>query len=494
MRIGALLYIDNDISDNDLTFSKKYLPENLGDRIKPIEEITDIYYSIPHNYSGKLNNGKKSLKRAEKDDVSFWKTCFSETGLDHIVKIFCDSPFINAEIINEMIEAHTKYLAEFTYSENLPSGYSCEIISRELMESIPESNEKMLPLSDVIRSNINQFDVELYYKDPDIRDKRLSFRSGNPREKRIMENIYAKAGKIPEYHEVKEIIDNNPDVLYVCPSYVEIELSGRCDLECIFCYRKMLKDTHPDMDLGTYKQILNHMRSFELPYSICFGGSGEPMMHNSFYEILELAIKEAQIDKIVIETNGILADNNFKNFLLNVDNSKIKNIFNMNGMNEDTYAAIHKGDYFQTVFQNITSIKEAIPDNDNIYIQIMKINETEQFLDSYYDFWEKYNIPIILQKQNTYLSGIEDRRYSDLSPLERTPCWHLHRDINILSDGRISFCKQDVDGNFSRGSLANESLSEIWDKSREDFINNYNEKYQTNPDCKSCDEWYTFNL
>ncbi len=170
-----------------------------------------------------------------------WKKIFSVLNADHIIKIFCDSPFIDMDIIAEMIDVHTKYLAEFTYSENLPSGYSCEIISRELVNAIPEPEEKTLPIGQVIRSNINKFDVELYYKEPDVRDKRLSFRCGNPREKRIMERIYDISGSFPKYGQIKEIIDNNPGVLFIGPSYLDIELTGRCNLDCIFCYRKILK-------------------------------------------------------------------------------------------------------------------------------------------------------------------------------------------------------------------------------------------------------------
>ena len=99
---------------------------------------------------------------------------------------------------------------------------------------------------------------------------------------------------------------------------------------------------------------------------------------------------------------------------------------------------------------------------ERVYIQIMKINETDEFgkendiksyLDKYYDFWEGEKIPIILQKQNIYFGRIPDRRYSDLSPVKRTPCWHLQRDLYILSDGTVSFCKQDIDGETSYGNV-----------------------------------------
>ncbi len=493
MKISALLYIDNNLTDIDLTFAGLYLPSELKNRLSSSEIITETIYSVPESYAGNLS-GTGIFKRQDKDDVSFWKKLFTDTKADHIIKIFCDSPFMDMEIIGDMINAHTGYLAEFTYSENLPSGFACEIVSRELINALPDTGEKTLPLGQVIKSNINKFDVELYYKEPDIRNKRLSFRTGNPREKKILENIYKLGSRIPEYSAVKNIIDRNPGALYLSPSYVEIELTGRCDLDCIFCFRKTLNTVHGDMGMDFFKKVLLDMRSFGLPYSVCFGGSGEPMMHGNFFEILDSARSEDHIENIVIETNGILAGDNYKNYLVNSKDKRLKTIFNVNGMDQETYKTIHGGDYFNTVFRNITSIKEAINDNDSIYIQIMKINETEQFLDRFYDFWEKYKIRIILQKQNTYMGRIEDRTYSDLSPLERTPCWHLQRDFNVLSDGRAMFCKQDVNGDFARGNLNENSISQIFEKSKDSFLNDYNKKLSANPDCASCNEWYTFNL
>jgi spiro-SPASM protein len=491
LNIAVLLYIDDNLKDDDLRFAGTFLPEELKKRLISNDKITAVKYSVPKTYAGIQNTD--TIEREDRDDVSFWKGLFSLLNADHIVKIFCDSPFMDMEIIGDMIDVHIKYLAEFTYSENLPQGFSCEIISKELLNAIPEL-QKTLPLGQVIRSNINKFDVELYYKEPDIRDKRLSFRSGDPRERRILGELNKAAGGIPKYSQIKEIIDNNPGILYVCPSYLEIELTGRCDLGCIFCYRNTLKKVHPDMGIGLFKKILNDMGSFGLPYSICFGGSGEPLMHGNFFEILDLARDESLIKNIVIETNGILADANFRYYIVNNNDKKIKTIFNINGMNEETYNSIHQGNYFKKIFENITSIRDEYPVEDGIYLQVMKINETEPFLDRFYDFWEKYNIPIILQKQNTYLGRITDRTYSDLSPLERTPCWHLQRDFNILSDGRVAFCKQDVDGDYVRGDINQESVEQIFMASKDSFLDDYRKKYKANPDCTSCNEWYTFNL
>lgn len=494
MGTDAIIYLEEGIGDGDLRVLDEYAPEAILNNLSKLGEITSIHVAVPAAYTGRLKDFANVYIREETNDALFWKRFFSKSGCDHVVKLPADAPFLDMEIAREMIELHQHYKAEFTYSENLPSGFAVEILSRELVQAVPETNDGMRPLAEVIRANLNQFDVELYYKDPDIRDKRLSFRSGDPRERKIMENIRSALGRVPRYGELKDFINQHPEVLFIGPSYVEIELTGRCDLDCIFCFRKRLGAVHQDMALSTFKKILGDLREFDLPYAICLGGSGEPMMHKDFYKILDHSLSETRLKQLIVETNGIYADDNYTGFISATNDERLRTIVNINGFDKDSYSRIHQGDLFDSVCRNVLSLKERVPRVECLYIQIMKIQETEPFLDRYYDFWEKHGVSIILQKQNTYLGLIEDRRYSDLSPLERTPCWHLQRDLSILSDGRLAFCKQDVDGACARGACVSASLDALWRDSQKLFLQDYRGQFPSKPDCSSCDEWYTFNL
>ncbi|OQA97788.1 MAG: molybdenum cofactor biosynthesis protein A [Spirochaetes bacterium ADurb.Bin218] len=499
----VLIHIEsNTLSDELISFNNKLSTEIIAERVAQNFPQCKIFYSIPANYNGTLLNKKDIFIREGNEDVPFWKNLFEKTESKNIAIIKADSAFFDPEILREMIEVHVKYLAEFTYSENLPEGFACEIISTDLMENIPDIKEKTLPLSQVIKSNINLFDVELFYKEPDIREKRLSFRVSNPRDKAIMERILSLKQGTPSYSEIKEIIDNNPEILFLSPSYIEIEICGSCDLDCIFCYRKSLKKEHPMMEISTFQKILSEMKAYNLPYTLSLGGSGEPLMHPQFYSMLSIACGDPLVERIIIETNGIYADTNFKTFLQKPESQKISVIINNNALDKDSYIRLHGADRYDTVFKNITSLAELNKDGERIYLQIMKINETDEiqkgeqrsYLDRYYDFWESQKFPIILQKQNIYLGKIKDRRYSDLSPLKRIPCWHLQRDLYILADGTVSFCKQDIDGDFSRGNITNESLEDILKNQKQSFIEGYKFRFPVNPDCSKCDEWYTFNF
>lgn len=486
----AVLYIDDSMCDDDLRFSGKYLPDEIPQRLSGI--IGKTLFSVSAHYTGLLSDRAETRVRTG-DDISNWKALATEPG--SLIKIYADSPFIDASIITEMVDVHEKYLAEYTYSENLPGGLSCEIFSGEFISSLPSSDEKRIPLSQVIRSNINQFDVELYYKGPDIRDKRLSFRSSDVREKRIMEDLFRRTGSFPSYESLRSLIEKNCDALYIGPSYIELELTGKAELETIYSYRKALTQKRGDMDLSTVKKIISDMRQFSLPYTVSLGGSGDPMLHASFFEVLGLFRDEPLVKTIIIETDGTKMNASFAEYLSKANDNRILIIVEMNGYNSDTYRAIHGTDMFTEVERNILQTRDAMGDlAKNLYIQLMKINETESFIDPFYDYWENHKVPIILQKQNTCLGTVEDRRYYDLTPLDRVPCWHLQRDLFILSDGKVGFCKQDINGNFSEWNASKESISDIWNKRKNIFLNDYSGTRETSPNCSICDEWYTFNM
>lgn len=493
--VDILIFIPESLTEDDLEFRGESVTETLSKKFRDSGFFGNIFISIHESHKLKFSENEKIITRAGEDDVDFWKNFFSENKSAHCAKIQADSPFIDLAVVKEMCLIHLKYLAEYTYSENLPPGLAAEIFSKELIDALPEIKEKTLPLAQVVKSNINSFDVEIFYKEPDIRDKRISFLSSNRRDRRIMENIFNAAGGIPPYEKIRSLIDSDPAMLYIGPSYVEIEPAGVCQIDCIFCYRKFLKNERGEMSLDIFRKIISGMREFDLPYSLCFGGSGEPLMCGSIYTMLKEASDEPLVETIVVETNAVMADANFKSFISSPDEKKIRVIANVCGYDSGTYKTLHGADLFAEVFNNVISLAELNSSGaDKIYVQLMKINETKETTDRYYDFWEKHKVPIIFMKHNRYMGMIPDRAYSDLSPLDRFPCWHLQRELFISADGDVGFCRQDVNILNSIGSIKEKSVKEIFEGGISRFLADYKGGYAKSPDCRSCDEWYAFNL
>ena len=493
MNNAFVIYLEKDISDEDLIFNGNRTYGILNDKISKSFANTAIIASLPEDYSDDLEKFPKVFKRSN-NETENWKKLNEQFSFDNYIRINADAPFCDMQIVGEMLDIHTKYIAEYTYSENIPVGFACDILSSELIKSLPDSSDtgkSILPVEKVIKDNINQFDVELFYKEPDIRAYRLSFLSGDKRENMIMQNMIKVSENI-SYDSIEKLIHTNPDVLYTTPSYIELELSPETNFNPIYSPISLTKKGRVQMDSELFDKILNEANQFKTPFALSLSGFGEPLKHSEFYSVFEKALNNQNISILLLETDGLALDHNFMNFIQNHDISRLRVIVECNGYSAETYKSIHNFGGFEAVNKNILNIAPVL--KDNLYVQIMKINETEPFLDAYYDYWESQKIQIILQKQNTCCGRIQDRRYYDLTPLKRIPCWHLLRDLLILSDGSVPFCKQDPGSEFSLLSAKDMPIVKIWEERKPLFTDNFSKKYPSKPDCKSCDEWFTFNL
>ncbi len=500
MSNALVIFVRDDINDEQLSIDGCYIPFEIKSRCESLFE--EIFFSIPKNYSGKLED--IGVVR-QSHDIAFWKALLTQSEQDLFMLVQADAWFLDPAILSEMIDLHRKNLSEFTFSENLPEGIGGEILSRSLIETLPDPAEDavLLSVSQAVKANINQFDVEIYYKDPDIRSKRIDFLAADPRERVIMQNIReewtslsndSSDKPIPPYKSAAEIISLKPEVLYVAPSYYEIEVTTTTNMLPIYSLRPKISRKSEYMEPAVFSKIMDDADAFGQSYSVSLGG-GEALLHPSIQSLITKALSSSYLKTLIVESDGLSADDTFCAFLRHLDDPRVKVIIECCGYDRKSYSSIHQSDSFEQVEKNILALGEILntKDKKNLFIQIMKINETEVFLDQFYDYWEPRNVGIILQKQNTWLGLVEDRRYYDLSPIERIPCWHLQRDLYITCDGDIPFCKQDVQCKSSSSILQN-SLTKICEQRKDSFVKNYKGEYTDTIDCSACDEWYTFNL
>jgi spiro-SPASM protein len=123
---------------------------------------------------------------------------------------------------------------------------------------------------------------------------------------------------------------------------------------------------------------------------------------------------------------------------------------------------------------------------------MVRMNENETELEAFYRFWKEKIGQVIIQKHDSFCRTIPDRRVADLSPLVRHPCWHLKRDMCILSDGTVPFCREDLYASRSCGNAFTDEFAAIWDANRtlyEQHVRGVHEGM-----CGACDEYYTYNF
>jgi spiro-SPASM protein len=421
-----------------------------------------------------------------------------DTEIDEEYIIYFEGifPIYDLSLCHELQERHCKYISQYSYSENLPPGIVPKFISREFIISLSDKLETTV--HEYLLKNINNYDTEIFYKEPDLRYMRLDFSLTNERSINLCNEIISHNNNF-SYNQIQDIIKNKPSVFRTTPSYIEIEIHRGCEYECSFCLRKIMdmSSDNISISLETIEKIkLSIENDFKTPLTICLGGGlGEPLLHPDFNAILIKLLSISNLKEIIIETalykNVDVLFDTIEKIPENLRN-KIVLIINLITINKNNYKEIYKSNSNpEEIIIKAEKLSTVIP-KKNIYFQAIKIKEIENEIESYFTELEKLKFPIILQKYNTFANRLPQKRVSDLTPIQREFCWHLARELYINADGTVAVCR--ASENTIIGNLKTDSLNVIWQKGLSSFaeslVGNHN---MTKAPCINCDEWYTFN-
>ena len=150
------------------------------------------------------------------------------------------------------------------------------------------------------------------------------------------------------------------------------------------------------------------------------------------------------------------------------------------------------GSNFQKALKTVAMLSQIFP--SHVYPQFTRMNANEEQLESFYRFWKEKTSPsggqFVILKYDSCAGLLSDEKPADLSPLERNVCWHLRRDMNILSDGSVPLCRSRISE--IAGNAIEEPFEKIWDSVQKEVLNHMNKNYCKK--CQVCDEYYTFNF
>ena len=88
------------------------------------------------------------------------------------------------------------------------------------------------------------------------------------------------------------------------PSILVIEVTTKCNLSCIHCFRRSMRETEVDMDYELFLRLMREVRSWGGVERITLTGWGEPTVHPNILDMLDQAKKVAK--EVYLSTNGII--------------------------------------------------------------------------------------------------------------------------------------------------------------------------------------------
>ena len=525
--------------------------------IKNLMKTIVIFYDNDSSYSKeKAFNGKSAIELSKNWAESLNLSCFTvksatltallcdmkeictKENAETALFSFIDLPFLDKEISQKIIDSHITYKSEYTFADGYPYGFTPEALNAGtigILAELSKTTQKSLgqqPVSrdgiyNLIKTDINSFDVETVIADTDWRLLRLAFHCGKKdnfmQSKALFDAARTRDMKAGA-EKFSEIASKNLNCLKTVPGFYNIQIADSVSFDAVYLpYCKEYSEKYkaspifassktalPFMPFDKCCSLIDKIADFSEDAVISLSAWGEPLYHPDFIKIVEKILSYPGLS-VFFETDGLnvtdelcksLADLSEKAAPRTHQWQKIMIAVTLDAVTDETYQKLHKNNpegSFQKAVKTVAMLNSALA--GCVYPQFVRMNDNENELEAFYRYWNEKSNPsggnLIIQKYDDFAGLLPQCKPADLSPLERDPCWHLRRDLTILSNGEVPSCRACVLGGSpcggpSAGNVFEQSLEEIWHKTDELLQNHIDKKYCQK--CEKCDEWYTFNF
>lgn len=447
---------------------------------------------------------------------------------DYVIFAFSDVPFYNKEVTEKLIKNHLEYHAEYTFADGYSFGLTPQIIDKGTLnilkglcskEDAPEKTAKITKdfLFDLLKKDINSFEIETLLAKNDWRLFRFNF------DCELKENFMACKAlfeaacdkKIDvlncDIEELNGLASRCPGVLKTVPGFYNIQIADFYEKGCTYCpyekeYEKHNKvacnKANKVMSFEKFSSLVQKIAEFSENAVVGLSLWGEAFSHPDLLKMIDLVLQNKGLS-VFIETRVQELTEDFVRELKSIKekhgegNRKWPSVMvavSVDAFTKETYSKLHgENCSLENTMKVISLLETALP--GNVYPQFTRMNANEEELEAFFRFWNEKTSPsngqFIIQKYDDFAGLLPEEKTADLSPIDRNVCWHLRRDMNILTNGDVTLCKEYVLDNVI-GNVFEQDLCLIWKKMDEILMNHINSEY-TNK-CEKCDEFYTYNF
>ncbi|MDR2631334.1 MAG: spiro-SPASM protein [Spirochaetaceae bacterium] len=422
-------------------------------------------------------------------------------GFDLTYYAWADCPLLDPVLAGAIGERHVRYGAEYSYADGWPYGLAPEILSpgtagilSKILGDADEPVDRDAVFS-VIQRDINSFDIETEISPVDMRQYRLSLTADSKQNLLLLTRL-VEAG-LSGATGVETILAERPELLRTLPSFYAIQVSGPCPQHCEFCPYPRQGFQEGFMETRRFESLLDKIADFSGDAVIDLSLWGELSLHPDKEALIRLVLERPSLS-LVIETSGLgwkpeglaaLAAEAAGTKKRTTSMAPLSWIVSLDAQDPEQYRKIRGPGYTEAV-ECAKRLITLFP--KDAYVQAVRLKGSEDDIEQFYRTWKKAGAQIIIQKYDSFCGFLPDLRASDLSPLQRRPCWHLMRDLVITLDGTVPLCREELSGGRSLGNAFRDPLELIWARGEKFYQEQCVPEYSGL--CAGCDEYYTYNF
>lgn len=267
------------------------------------------------------------------------------------------------------------------------------------------------------------------------------------------------------------------------PSYLMIEPTNICNLDCITCFRtEMIENgnlTVGIMDIGRIEEIGNKLRDID---HIRFHGTGELFLLANHVEIIEKIRSIYPNAWIELVTNGQYASTDENR----VSNAVNKLTFSISGSTKETYEQFHKYGSWNQLLENVkrfskientlsleinfvcysgnhNELKDMVKLSKILNVDVLRVNLYQDWLDGISrNLLNTDIIDSIRDAQDFAIKSDVKIVIVGDSEFDPSKCEWMEKRALISYNGDILPCCMRPDHKLSIGNIFRDDISEIW--------------------------------
>ncbi len=250
------------------------------------------------------------------------------------------------------------------------------------------------------------------------------------------------------------------------PTRVLLEMTSRCNQNCIMCPRQQLKREKKDMEPSLFKKCVDELDNKVID-GLWIYNIGESLLHPNFPELLDYVSSKQHLGPIWSSSNGKELSEHFSRMIIESEMTFMN--MSVNAMTSDTYNKISPDSDWNNMVSNFdTFIKiKRCSKKRRPFTRVQVIDqecarhEVDLFI-SRYAGWADIVATNTLEAFSRDVATNLDYAQKRERPAKKS-CRRVKRqDLLIFSNGETTFCDTDFNGTFSMGNVNSNTIFELW--------------------------------
>lgn len=256
----------------------------------------------------------------------------------------------------------------------------------------------------------------------------------------------------------------------VFPPRLLVEITTECNSLCKMCPRNYLTREKKHMESALFKKVIDEISKYAND-GLWLYNLGESLTHPDFFSLLDYVQNYPQIRPLWLSTNGMLLTEKVSEKILD---SKLDYLnFSLNALDEETYKKISPRLDFQSVVANLHNFirmkKRRKQRKPFIRVQIIDQPVAHHQIQQFKEEWGPKADIISINILEKFTGQSSIRTKQKIINKNKFKCTRITWGfLYVYSNGEVTICGADINGDMSLGNVKNMTIKEMWDSDKHD--------------------------